>query len=294
MIEKLLADDMPSCLLAIAGMHHTTALRYAHAYKSFFGSLESTPILEFLQLDAETATKRVHRYYILHKTDTASTLNVLSSALKTLIREARRYRETSLSVDAIPTPPVRPHAYRDTSGMKVEDFRAILSKASPRDRIILMLLGVVGLRRQELSLLNVGDFDLHESSLMVQSKGLNGQREKLMIPSSISNELEAYLSSRKSPRKSDALITSDRSKRLSPTGVHYVVQACVAESGIRGESSPHRLRHTAATLSLDAGASIEEVQSLMRHRNASTTQIYDSNRKRYSGAAANKLMGILK
>jgi site-specific recombinase XerD len=50
--------------------------------------------------------------------------------------------------------------------------------------------------------------------------------------------------------------------------------------------TPHSLRATTATLLLDAGVDITEVQELLGHRHITTTQIYDKRRRTTSESAS--------
>jgi site-specific recombinase XerD len=60
---------------------------------------------------------------------------------------------------------------------------------------------------------------------------------------------------------------------LSACGVTQVVASAARRAGL-GQIHAHRLRHTAATAMLRAGASLPEVGQLLRHRRALTTAIY--------------------
>lgn len=58
--------------------------------------------------------------------------------------------------------------------------------------------------------------------------------------------------------------------------------------------TPHSLRHTAITLALKGGASIQEAQAMARHQNINTTLIYAHNIDRTANAAEFKIDHILK
>lgn len=292
MIDILTGDDMPSCLMSIASKSPRTALRYAAAYKSFFGGeLDAVRFHEFLALSHDVASKRLARYLIVHSATSASTHSVFLSAMRTLIQEARRYHETDLSLEIIPKRTQRPQAYRDTRGISKQQLQSLLLDVNDRDRAIIMLLAVAGLRRAELCSLRVKDFEYASRHLHVASKGLSGQREVMTVSDAVAEAIQAYLGSRQL-KPSTPLIMSRLGKGITPTGVMDVIQRLSSRRGF--ECTPHMLRHTAATLSLDAGALLEETQALMRHRCAATTQRYDSNRKRYAGSAMNKLVEFLK
>ena len=58
-----------------------------------------------------------------------------------------------------------------------------------------------------------------------------------------------------------------------PQGVSEVVRAASERAGL-GSFGAHRLRHTAGTAMLRAGASLPEVAQVLRHRRLATTVIY--------------------
>ncbi len=60
---------------------------------------------------------------------------------------------------------------------------------------------------------------------------------------------------------------------LAPEGVSEVVRAASERAGL-GSFGAHRLRHTAGTEMLRAGASLPEVAQVLRHRSVATTAIY--------------------
>ena len=60
---------------------------------------------------------------------------------------------------------------------------------------------------------------------------------------------------------------------LRPQGISEVVRAASERAGL-GSFGSHRLRHTAGTEMLRAGASLSEVAQVLRHRSIDTTAIY--------------------
>jgi site-specific recombinase XerD len=62
-------------------------------------------------------------------------------------------------------------------------------------------------------------------------------------------------------------------RALSPDGVSDVVRRASERAGL-GSFGAHRLRHTAATQLLQAGASLTEVAQVLRHRAVATTTLY--------------------
>ena len=68
-------------------------------------------------------------------------------------------------------------------------------------------------------------------------------------------------------------------QRLSRRGVGFIVDSYLSECGLKHSDlerslSPHSLRHTAGTLSLQNGSSLREVQDFLGHNNPKTTAVY--------------------
>ena len=99
--------------------------------------------------------------------------------------------------------------------------------------------------------------------------------DRLPLPEDVGTALADYLR-RGRPRCADrALFLRVNAPRagLSPNGIKQVVRHACGRAGVP-ECGPHRLRHTAATDLLRAGAPLAEIAQLLRHRSVTTTTIY--------------------
>ncbi|MGK7952840.1 MAG: tyrosine-type recombinase/integrase [Xenococcaceae cyanobacterium] len=68
-------------------------------------------------------------------------------------------------------------------------------------------------------------------------------------------------------------------QRLSRSGIGYLVDSYLEKCGLKHidlnrHHSPHSLRHTAGTLSLQSGSSLREVQDFLGHSDPKTTAVY--------------------
>jgi integrase/recombinase XerD len=164
--------------------------------------------------------------------------------------------------------------------LEPEQLQALLEscdRASPggrRDYAVLVMLARLGLRAGEVAALRLGDVDWRAGEVRIVGKGRRAER--LPLPEDVGEAIVAYLQvGRPATALDRSLIVRVRAPHLGLTsgGVTQIVFAAAGRAGL-GPIHSHRLRHTAATAMLRAGASLEEVGQVLRHRQALTTAIY--------------------
>lgn len=165
-------------------------------------------------------------------------------------------------------------------GLEPDQVRRLLAACDTstavgcRDLAILTLLVRLGLRRGEVAELGLDDIDWRAGTISVRGKG--NCHERLPLPPDVGRRLAEYL---RRARPADAQGRTVFVRHFAP---HHAlgpsrVSGIVADAARRadlGRVHAHRLRHTAATELLRAGASLPEIGQLLRHRRAGTTAIY--------------------
>ncbi len=141
-----------------------------------------------------------------------------------------------------------------------------------RDYAILLLLARLGLRAGEVAAIGLDDVDWRRGELLVRGKG--SRQDLLPLPVDVGEAIVSYL--RRRPRcECRALflrVTAPRGA-LDRCTVSWVVRAACDRAGL-ARVGAHRLRHTAATQMLRAGASLPEIGQVLGHREQKTTAIY--------------------
>jgi integrase/recombinase XerC len=144
-----------------------------------------------------------------------------------------------------------------------------------RDRLALELLYSSGVRVSELCGLDLSDVDRARRVIRVLGKGNRERTVPYGLPAE--KALAAWLAHGRPAFVHDssgpALLLGARGGRLNPTVVRRIVRTHARAAGLPG-SSPHALRHAAATHMLDGGADLRSVQELLGHASLASTQIY--------------------
>ena len=143
-----------------------------------------------------------------------------------------------------------------------------------RNRVILETLFSTGMRIGELVALNIKDINLQERTILIFGKG---RKERIIYISSdeVLTAIKEYLAYRKkSQTKSSALFLNRDNNRLSIFSIENIFKKYCKIARIKKHYTPHCLRHTMATMLLNNGADIREVQEILGHASIVTTQIY--------------------
>jgi len=143
-----------------------------------------------------------------------------------------------------------------------------------RDYAVILLILRLGLRANEVATLRLDDLDWRAGQLTVRGKG--ARVDQLPLPVDVGEAIAAYLC-RGRPRSATArevfLRVQPPLVGLTRVGVSSLVAAAARRAGL-GVVRPRRLRHTAATDMLRAGASLPEIGQVLRHRSLGSTAIY--------------------
>jgi len=145
-----------------------------------------------------------------------------------------------------------------------------------RNRTIILLFYLTGIRRAEMISLKVVDLDLHNKYLKVLGKR---NKERLIpLTDELINQIDLYLKERNiicgEYVVSEYLFISKRGVKLSETFVYKLINLYFSNASSKSKKSPHVLRHTFATHLLNNGADLNSVKELLGHSSLASTQVY--------------------
>ena len=163
-----------------------------------------------------------------------------------------------------------------------------------RDYAMLVMMLTMGLRTIEVVRANVEDIRTKGNTtvLYVQGKGHADKDGLIRMPAHVESAIRDYLSVRRANDLSETSFTStsnhNANGRMTTRSIRRIVKTAFISAGYDSPRlTAHSTRHTAATLSLLNGATLQQTQELLRHRNIGTTEIYAHNIDVTTNPAAN-------
>ena len=153
-----------------------------------------------------------------------------------------------------------------------------------RDFAIIKAMVGCGLSEIELIRADIGDLKTISSTMVfnVQGKGKTTKETTIILPNDVKEAFQGYLAFRKDADDNEPLIMSagnrTRGKRMTTRGIRQRVNMYLEMAGVKNGKSRRvtafSLRHTAATIMAQNGATVEELQSKFRIGTASTAMLY--------------------
>lgn len=161
--------------------------------------------------------------------------------------------------------------------LSVDQAKKLLSsintKTYERDFCIITLFLNCGMRLSELNKINMEDISLDSKTVRLYGKG---RKERIVdLNAACVSALDQYIATRKPIDNCDALFYSGKHNRLSTRRIQEIVEKCLKAAGLGNLGiTPHKLRHTAATLLYNNGVDTLVLKELLGHESIATTQIY--------------------
>lgn len=140
-----------------------------------------------------------------------------------------------------------------------------------RDLAMIDMLASTGMRVGEMVLLNRNDIDFNERECIVFGKG--SKERVVYFDARTKIHLQNYLNSRKD--NNEALFVSLKApyERLQIGGIETRLREFGKQLGLH-KVHPHKFRRTLATMAIDKGMPIEQLQQLLGHKKIDTTLQY--------------------
>lgn len=157
-----------------------------------------------------------------------------------------------------------------------------------RNAALVAVLLFTGARVSQVIGADVQDLVLDHGSRVLRVPGRDGRRQSLPLPDPATGRIDAYLARRADLRAvpgqpgaqvRGVLFATATGQRLFAADVWRVVRRLAARAelppDLAGHLGPHALRHSFATLYLDAGGYLHDLQTALGHADLRTTRRYD-------------------
>lgn len=265
---------------------------YIKALRNFKNWTEENSIHQPTRQDIITYKK------MLEETHKATTTQTYLIALKQFFRwteQAELYPNVADNIKGVKISKSPKKDYLNTTAVKniLSSIDQTTLKGK-RDYAIIALMLTCGLRDIEVVRANVNDLRLlgDNTVLYLQGKGRTEKAEYVIIPVETEKALRTYLKTRTDNNEALFYSVSNHSsnERMTTRSISRIVKEAMKNAGYDSDRlTAHSLRHTAVTLALKSGATLQEVQQFARHTNINTTLIYAHNLERESNKCSHAI-----
>jgi site-specific recombinase XerD len=138
-----------------------------------------------------------------------------------------------------------------------------------RDKALVKVFIMTGLRRAELTNLNVDDVSLEGRAVAVRS-GKGDRDRTVIVPKNVIPELRALTTGRS---YDEPLFVGKGGRRLKPNAINEMFTRKVSKQ-LGRRVTPHMCRHAFATYLVNRGTPLHHVQAQLGHSSLATTEIY--------------------
>ena len=169
-----------------------------------------------------------------------------------------------------------------------------------RDYAILALMSATGLRTCEVIRADINDIRTvsGETCLYIQGKGRNSKTEFVKLSKPVIQAIHEYLKARGHVENTASLFASvshrNAGGRLTTRSISRICKQAMKNAGHDSKRlTAHSLRHSAVTIALMAGLSIQEVSQFARHSSINITMIYAHDIERLKSKCENTISNAI-
>jgi integrase/recombinase XerD len=267
-----------------------TVTTYQHAIDRWFAWCDrrSLDVWEVRRADVDAFRHHLVRGGASRST-LAKNLSILSSFYRYVVQEGNPPPIEHNPVANVRRPKLQQVSEKD--GLSAEEARAlrVASIASgPRTAALVHVLLGTAVRVSEACNAKVTDVGMFEGERVLTVVRKGGKRGRVLVSDSVWAVVEHYLDTRAEVPEGWLFATTG-ARQMSRRTAYRTVSELAEKTLTRKRIGPHLMRHTAATLALDTGLPIQEVQGMLGHASSATTQLYDRNARTRGRAASRSL-----
>lgn len=244
-------------------------------FEEFIGSFGENLTMEVVDVDLI----RKWEISLMDKKYTSTSVNRKLSTLRSFYRFL--LRKKLITID--PTRKITGPKNKKTlpAFLKEEEMNRLLDETDfgkgfigCRDRMIIEMFYVTGMRRAEL--INLNETDIDFSAMQIKVTGKRNKQRLIPFDEELRRSMEEYRKIRNEAilKLEGAFFVNEKGKRLYNNEVYNLVKKNLSKVATLKKRSPHVLRHTFATTMLNNEAELGAVKELLGHSSLSATEIY--------------------
>lgn len=196
---------------------------------------------------------------------------VAVGAIKSLFSFAKELGVISSNLGILVKPPTAKNRLAERILTQEEVQRLFGTAGNKRDRTIIRLLYFAGLRVSELCALKWRDLKARGDGGQITVFGKGDKTRTVLVGAGIWRDINEL---RGNSRKDDPVFVSASGCHLCRSMVFHIVRNAAKRADIEANVSPHWLRHSHASHSLDRGAPIHLLQKTLGHSSVAITEMY--------------------
>ncbi|MGL4731032.1 MAG: tyrosine-type recombinase/integrase [Clostridium sp.] len=272
-----------------------TAKSYERDIKDFF----NVDNVEKITLDQIKSVNIFHaQNYILFLSEeglASATINRKISSLSALYKWLLKFKDNYTESEIIKYNPFaalkeeKPVVNnKDTEFLTGDECKAIMESIDGNDIIdirnkaIMALALTTALRKSEMLNIKLKDISKYGEYDVIIVKRKGNKKDVVKLQRSVLTYIEEYLSATnrdKIANREEYLFlghskNSIGKEKLDPSSLNYIIKKICEKAGINKKIKVHSTRHTAITLAITKGVTIEKVREFAGHKNIATTNRY--------------------
>lgn len=272
-----------------------TAISYERDIKDFF----NVNSVEIITLDH---IKKVNIFHVQdflmklqNKNLSSATINRKISSLSALYKWLMKYKDNYTDFQLIKYNPFgnvkeeKPTVNnKETEFLTKDECKKLLESIETitvlglRNKAILSLAFTTALRKSEIINIKIGDIKKYGEFEVVEVTRKGNKKDIVKLQPKVLDLIKMYLieTSRDKDRNADEYLfighstNNNNRNKLDASTLNYMIKKVCVNAGIKKKIKVHSTRHTAITLAITNGATIEKVREFAAHRNISTTNRY--------------------
>ncbi|MCM1991135.1 tyrosine-type recombinase/integrase [Oceanirhabdus seepicola] len=272
-----------------------TSISYERDIKDFF----NVEVITEITLDDIINVNIFHvEAYMLdlhNQGKSSATINRKISALSSLYKWLLKYQDNRTGVSIIKYNPFgslkdeKPKVNnKETEFLTLEESKRLIESIDDRtilgmrNKAILSLAITTALRKSEIINIKFKDIKKIHGYDVIEVIRKGNKKDIVKIQANVLNLITTYINNTNRSfenNENDYLFighsrNGKNKKKLDPSTLNYMIKKCCERAGINKKIKVHSTRHTAITLAITSGASIEKVRDFAAHKNIATTNRY--------------------